>query len=233
MDGFKDGNETDTDCGGPTCDASGQTCALGKDCDVGADCTASAASCNGPLYTPATTCDVGTGKCSATQVDCSTTSQFCLVSVGCVNCINDGDCPPSANECVVSSCDQGTHTCTTTDLGPSHALSTGQTSGDCQKIVCNGAGGTESVDDFTDLPAPNSVCEINPSCEGTPAAPHFDPAPTGTNCTSDNNPPNHVCGDTSNGLIAGTCVQCNDDGDCLAIQDAGTLTCDTSTGVCQ
>jgi hypothetical protein len=42
-----------------------------------------------------------------------------------------------------------------------------------------------------------------------------------------------VCGDTTNANTAGTCVQCNVDADCLSINDAGTLTCNTSTGTCQ
>ena len=37
----------------------------------------------------------------------------------------------------------------------------------------------------------------------------------------------------SNSNIAGTCVECNTNGDCLAVNDAGTLACNTSMGLCQ
>jgi hypothetical protein len=109
-----------------------------------------------------------------------------------------------------------------------------QTPGDCQQIVCNGSGGVTSIDDATNLPTSDTVCETNPACCGpSPLVPCFMAAPTGTSCTADNNPPNQVCGNTSNDDIAGTCVECNGDGDCLGINDAGTLTCDSSTGTCQ
>ncbi|HEY4119017.1 MAG TPA: hypothetical protein VGM56_14225, partial [Byssovorax sp.] len=109
-----------------------------------------------------------------------------------------------------------------------------QTPGDCQKIVCDGSGGTTSVDDATDIPTSNSVCLTNPSCCGpSPLTPCFSDAPTGTSCTLTGDPAAHVCGDTSNSLVAGTCVECNTDVDCLGVNDAGTLTCNTSTGTCQ
>jgi hypothetical protein len=110
-----------------------------------------------------------------------------------------------------------------------------QTPGDCQKIVCNGSGGTMSIDDATDLPGSSgSACLIDPACCGpSPLTPCYTNAPTGTSCTSGSDPSGHVCGDTTNSTIAGTCVECNDDADCLAVDDAGTLTCDTSMGLCQ
>jgi hypothetical protein len=110
-----------------------------------------------------------------------------------------------------------------------------QTPGDCQKVVCNGSGGTTSVDDPTDLPAPASTaCLINPSCCGpSPLTPCYTDAPTGTPCTSGSDPSATVCGNTTISNIAGTCVECNTNSDCLAINDAGTLACNTSMGLCQ
>jgi hypothetical protein len=72
---------------------------------------------------------------------------------------------------------------------------------------------------------------VNPACAGSPLAPSFTPAPTGTDCTVDNKPPRHVCGDTTNSFIAGVCVQCNTFADCLSLNDAGTLSC--INNVCQ
>jgi hypothetical protein len=129
----------------------------------------------------------------------------------CVECNAPADCPATGNECVTRTC--VANTCGTMNLGASHTLSTGQTPGDCQRIVCNGAGGTTSADDPTDLPASSTVCLTNPACTGVPLAPSFTPAAAGTDCTADNNPPNDVCGSD---IAAGTCVDCNGDGDCTA-----------------
>jgi hypothetical protein len=119
--------------------------------------------------------------------------------------------------------------------GNSTAPGSLQTPGDCRKVLCDGSGGDTQVDDFTDLPgAPPSACLTNPSCCGSnPAAPCYTPLPTGNACTSNGDPLAHVCGDTTNSTIAGTCVQCNNDADCLQINDAGTLACDTASGTCQ
>ena len=58
-DGVRNGNETDTDCGGPDCDPQGKTCPAGFDCLTQADC-AGAAKCNGTTFTPASDCVGGT-----------------------------------------------------------------------------------------------------------------------------------------------------------------------------
>jgi hypothetical protein len=62
--------------------------------------------------------------------------------------------------------------------------------------------------------------------------PCFTDAQTDTYCGGDNDPPNQVCGDTTNSNIAGMCVECNTDADCLSINDAGVLECDTASGTC-
>jgi hypothetical protein len=191
MDGMKDADETDIDCGG-----SCSKCANGSHCGVSEDCTS--------------------GHCNGTNPGT------------CVECVAATDCTPTGNECIVNTCNN--NTCGTQDLDQTHTLSTGQTTGDCQKKVCNGSGGTTSIDDPTDLPASTTVCLINPACTGTPLAPHLTPAATGTDCTSDNKPPNHVCGDTNNALIAGKCVQCNTIADCPVV-DGGMLDC--VNNICQ
>jgi hypothetical protein len=109
-----------------------------------------------------------------------------------------------------------------------------QTPGNCQKVVCDGSGGSVMVDDPTDLPTSSSACLLDPACCGpSPLTPCFTDAPTGTPCTGSGDPHAGVCGDTTNSNITGTCVECNSDGDCLGVNDAGTLTCNTSTGTCQ
>ncbi len=115
--------------------------------------------------------------------------------------------------------------------GNSTALSQ-QTTGDCKQNVCDGAGNSTTIADPNDLPTPTSACQINPACAGS--TPQFDPAPTGTTCTSSSDPNASVCGDISKAALAGTCVECNSDNDCggAAFSDAGTSRCDTTTGTC-
>lgn len=138
--------------------------------------------------------------------------------------------------CCSAACSVGVSGCSATDCdgagacmfpGSSQAASS-QTAGDCQKNVCNGAGGVTSEDDATDLPTANTLCLISPACSGAPLSPSFTPAPTGTDCTADPGP-GSVCGDTSNPLIAGTCVGCNTAADC----SGGTPTCNATTHVCE
>jgi hypothetical protein len=121
--------------------------------------------------------------------------------------------------------------CTATPLDMSHAV-IGQTPGDCQKAVCNGAGGVTKVNDAADVPTSTTLCQTSPSCTGQPLKPHFTFAPQGTSCVGDGQPSKQVCGPPNDATFGGTCVQCNGDADCVSINDAGTLTC-SSFHVCQ
>ena len=84
-DGVKNGNETDTDCGGPTCSA----CTTGNACLQASDCTSG--NCVGNICTMAT-CSDGRKNGSETDVDCggSTCSpcamgKACLLASDCVS----------------------------------------------------------------------------------------------------------------------------------------------------
>jgi plastocyanin len=219
MDAVKNGDETDLNCGGDTC----PKCITGQACDADTDCIGG--SCVGNTCVPTCTDTVKNGSesdvdCGGSCADCTNgqvcsagtdcASAHCSGSPGvCVECNAPADCAPTGNECVVPTCT--TNVCGTTNLDGTHTLSTGQTSGDCQKIVCNGMGGTTSADDAGDLPVSATACLTDPACAGTPLAPDFTPAAAGTDCSADNDPPNHICG---GGIAAGTCVQCNVDADC-------------------
>jgi hypothetical protein len=99
-------------------------------------------------------------------------------------------------------------------------------------LVCNGAGGDMVQADPTDIPGPSiSACQINPHCNGITQA--YDNASAGTPCTG-SDPNAHFCGNPA-GINAGLCVECNVTRDCLAINDGGTLTCNTTTnpGICE
>jgi hypothetical protein len=69
MDGMKDGSETDTDCGGPTC----APCAVGKTCVVGTDCTGKTCT-NG-------VCTLAPGACM-TAMDCTSPPAGSCQSMG-------------------------------------------------------------------------------------------------------------------------------------------------------
>ncbi|MEZ4294990.1 MAG: hypothetical protein R3B70_08425 [Polyangiaceae bacterium] len=204
-----DGAPPNDVCGG------GANAGVCVECNSGAECDP--ASCNGAMFTEAATCSAAGSCVAGATTDCSASGQLCDETLGCVECLSPADCPDPGNECVVATC--SANVCGTMNLDQTHTLSTGQTSGDCQKIVCDGAGGTTSADDATDLPVSSSVCLINPACTGAPLTPSFDPAPTGTDCTADGTPGGFVCGDAT---AEGMCVECNVDGDCAA------GTCDAS-----
>ena len=211
MDGVQNGQETDKDCGGPVCDAAGKTCALGLGCGAAADCTGSAA-CSGTMFTPAPSCS-GNVCTAGVAVDCAASSQGCALPGGCGACNTVADCPTPPNECTVNTCSG--NTCGTTFPDMTHTLSSGQTAGNCQKLVCDGAGNIVTADDPTDPPpASGTACATSPTCSGSPLAPTYTLQPTGTDCTADNKLPKHVCGDTTDNTVKGTCVECNTPSDC-------------------
>ncbi len=245
-------------CNAPSdCGAAGGSCngnvftptwdCAGNQCGGGAPQTCSGA-------TPACSASLGCVACNG-NADCGPGSycsnHACLPTLAAgAECqgngaqCSSGRCGPSGNggtHCCTTSC--GTGVCGATDCSDTGACIYPQSSvapvglqtpGDCQKLVCNGSGGVTSSDDVTDLPVSNSECLVNPACDasGGPTTPRFDPAPTGTSCSGFGNG-EHVCGDTSNPFIAGMCVQCNVDADCLVFAPAGTLVCNTSSGTCQ
>src|SRR5262249_17810556 len=112
-----------------------------------------------------------------------------------------------------------------------------QSPGDCQKVVCTGTSGTSltPVDDPTDIPGPTgSACLTSPACCGpSPLTPCYTPPPTGTPRPTGSDPAAHVRGDTTTPTVAGTSVECNSAPDCFAVNDAGTLACDPTMGVCE
>lgn len=214
--------DTGVDAGQPDMGTDGGTDANLPDTGMDAGCANPATDCPAPGVCQVAICSGG--GCSttpaATTVHCGTGgSMVCDGAGACVACNVPADCGTST-ECAVRTCT--THVCGVNNLGSTHTLTTGQTAGDCQKLVCNGSGGTTSADDVTDVPTASSSCETNPACTGSPLAPSFTPAATGTACTDSGG---HVCGDTTMSA-AGTCVACNTTADCTA------GTCNTSTHTC-
>jgi hypothetical protein len=121
-------------------------------------------------------------------------------------CSSDSDCPATGNECTTPHCDTSTHTCGTTNVAADTLLAQ-QTAGDCKKAVCDGNGGTTSIDDDSDVPDDGKSCTTD-SCSGGMGV-H---TPITGSCNENGG---KVCGGLG-GAHAGDCVQCNVDADCTA-----------------
>ena len=207
------GNDPDDECAtqaATTCGTTG-TCNGSGACAVyaaGTVCKASAGACD-----VAETCPGGGAACPADGFQPSGTP-----------------CRPANGVCDVAETCTGGAACPVDGFAaPGTVTATGQTSGDCQSIVCTGANATAttSADNATDLPVSSTLCLTSPACTGTPLAPSFTPAATGTDCTADPGT-GIVCGDTGTPSIAGTCVGCNVNTDCTS-----PATCNTTTHLCQ
>jgi hypothetical protein len=242
-----------TSCGAASCSNGQLTTA--STCNGSGTCNAGTTSAcpGGVKCASATAC---LAACSG-DTDCQSSSTYCsggtCVAKGAAGAVcsganqcTSGICGTTGSgHCCSTSCAAGTANCGATDCntsgacvypGTSTVVTSGQTSGDCQQLVCNGSGGVTSANDATDTPTSNTVCLINPTCSGAPLSPSFTPAPTGTDCTADGVAGKTVCGDTSNPLLAGTCVQCNTAANCAAASCSGSTltpaqTC-SATGTC-
>src|SRR5262249_48145633 len=94
-------------------------------------------------------------------------------SGACVQCIAASDCPGQDTECQTRTCTGGT--CGFSFAQAGTALTT-QTAGDCQRLQCNGTGGTAQVADNSDLPVDNNPCTDDVCTSGVPSNPSL---PTG------------------------------------------------------
>ena len=128
-------------------------------------------------------------------------SMMCDGAGACVDCISPRDCtmlPPDddcqTRTCVAGVCGQ--------DFSAQGTVTndTLQTDGDCQLIVCDGAGGTESQDDDADLPVDGLECTDDLCLTGVPANL---PVTEGTACGAAG-----LCDDS------GQCVGCLTPADC-------------------
>jgi hypothetical protein len=117
-DGIKDGNETDSDCGGGVCAA----CANGKACIMGADC-GSGTCLNHICMSPPPQCTDGSKDGGETDVDCGGGT--------CATCGNGKACL-SATDCTSGSC--ANHVC-----GPPPVQCTdGKKDGNESDVDCGG-----------------------------------------------------------------------------------------------
>jgi len=138
QDGQRDGQESDIDCGGPTCAA----CGNGSRCGQASDCQSR--SCEGGLCQP-TSCTDGIVDGSESDVDCGggtcpgcPDGARCRVGADC----RDGVCDPQTGLCADPSCTDGVKNGPETDVdcgGPCVACDDGRRcvlSRDCKSAVC-------------------------------------------------------------------------------------------------
>jgi hypothetical protein len=112
-------------------------------------------------------------------------------------------CPTSANECLIPAC-TAAQTCGFEGARQGTPLST-QSPGDCEEVVCDGAGSTEIQADPLDIPGPDDTVCTSEVCDGT--TPVHLPVMAGDSCADGG-------GSVCNAL--GACVECVLGGDCLS-----------------
>jgi hypothetical protein len=178
-DGVRNGNETDVDCGGPTCPkcANGKACAAGTDCQSGVCtnnvCVAPAASCSD------TRCGGDCPPCANGQTcaggpDCQ--SGHCVGGT-CRQCGAAGDCSAiTAAACHKVVCESGT-------CGQAVDDSNLPASGQCTTGTCTG--GTPSQPPAgPGTPCPGGTCDGSGTCVPAECAIAADCPGTDTECAT-------------------------------------------------
>ncbi len=198
--------QTAGDCQVNQCDGNGAVVTVADNADVPVDnetctkdlCTNGVAS--NPPEPVGTACSEGTG----TQCDGAGHCAACLVA---------SDCPGQDTECQQRACTAGVCGVTNAALGTAVTM---QTTGDCQKVVCDGNGGTTSQNDDTDLPDDNNTCTNDVCTAGVPSHTNLSDGAS--------------CGGVLT-CLNGTCSGCGQASDCPGTDDeCKTRTC--AVGLC-
>lgn len=134
----------------------------------------------------------------------TTTSSSSSTTCDTTACGDPSECPDPMNECIDRTCVGG---CCGTSFADATRAVAMQSQGDCKKVVCDGAGATQIVDDDLDPPAAMDACHT-PICGSGVAT----QTPIAGACSFDGG---KVCGDPS-GANAGKCVECNTAAQCAA-----------------
>ena len=179
------------DCRVEQCDGEGGTETVEDDTDSpddGNDCTAESCEAGAPVFSDE---PLGT-SCGA--------SGTCDGDGRCVGCNSPADCPGSDSVCRIRTCID--NMCGVRDTPFGEPLGE-QITGDCQRVVCDGAGGTTTMADDTDLPDDDGNACTEPICSS--GAPGFSNSAANTACDSNGGA---VCDG------AGACVQCTTASQC-------------------
>ncbi len=185
-DGIKNGAETDTDCGGPTC----EKCALGKACDGDGDCAAG--SCiGGVCETPAPSCGDGMKNGTETDTDCG--------GDACPTCADGKTCGASA-DCQNGVCNAGVCASPTCDDGMKNGA---ETDTDCGGPTCGKCANGQTCGDAADCSSGNCASNV---CAA--------PAPTCNDGMKNGNESDVDCGGPTcnkceNGKACGNAADCS------------------------
>jgi hypothetical protein len=185
-DGVKNGNETDVDCGGPSCPkcANGKACAVATDCAsgvcTGGVCVAPPPACsddvcgaqhNCPPCANGKTCSVGgdcaSGHCAggvcvecATAADCTSTTAAACHAVACTA----GVCGQVADDSKVPTAPNDCTNATCTSGTPAFPPKPADTP--CSSGVCNGSGNCVGCVNASDCPGTDTECAMRTCTSG-------------------------------------------------------------------
>jgi hypothetical protein len=252
VDGVRNQDETDVDCGGQTCPA----CGPGQRCGEASDCTSGV--CDEGLCRPPA-CDDGVRNGDEIDVDCGGSCGPCGPNQ---NCLDDDDCASNVcadGVCVAASCRDGVQNGMETDVdcgGPSCPAcpegGTCQEHGDCATAFCGGDGTCLVVECVTNahcshLAGTCMVGHCNQTTNECEAASAFEGAPCsdGDPCTSSTcnsgmcGGPPVSCAHLDSPCAVGTCeegvgcvVQPLDEGDSCSDGDPCTTNTTCTEGAC-
>ncbi len=166
------GGQAAGNCQKAVCNGQGGTTTAADDADVPNDgnaCTADQCNNGVPSNPP-----LGAGAaCGGGQCD---------GSGACVGCLSDGDCG-QATSCKTPVCNGGS--CGTDYVPLGQGNPGGQTGGDCHKVVCDGSGGTTTINDDGDVPNDGNACTSDSCSNGQPIFNPIAPQDDGNPCTTD------------------------------------------------
>lgn len=171
---------------------------------------------NGPPGTGGTSSTSSSGTGGATS-STSTTGTGGTGGMACTEtCQIAATCAGQGNPCTTVTCDDGCCVVKPEPDGKSAGPAM-QTDSDCKQVVCDGQGGTKTVNDANDPKDDHNPCTLDGCKNGSP-----DYTPTTGTCNDDGGT---VCG-APNGTLAGKCVACNAATDCPPTGTACiTVTC--------
>ena len=193
------GNQTTGDCQVVECNGLGAPRSVALNTDVFVDGIA----CTDDLCTAG----VPSNPDTAMGASCTMGGRYCDGAGSCLECLTDEQCG-TTTFCHTYTCNSGT--CEESFRGAGATVPTGQTTGDCRSLACNGSGGVVSAQLNTDLPNDANACTNDTCVAGTP---------TYTNATN-----GIACG-MSGMCLNGGCVGCVADANCGTSNFCVTYTC--------
>ncbi len=204
-------------CGQVSACTNGQVCSSGGCCTPESLETTCLSQCGNVSNNCGQTVDCG--SCCIAQGNVCTHSEECCSDLGCYSgvcreCEDDSHCPSDPNNCFFNLCFSGV--CQINNI-PDGSDADVQTAGDCKKVVCDGNGGTRTVNDDSDPFDDNNQCTSNICTGGVVSNP---PVQSGTGCSQNG-------GTFCDGN--GNCVECLIPSDCGTDTTCRTYSCTSNT----